>query len=317
MDIEPVMAEMTELVDRAATNEGPTATEIPGLLVHRITRRKTFEKWRANGPRISVIVQGKKVLRVQGKERSYDRSSYLVVSGEADFVGEVVEAEPFLSFCYEIPAEIVAETLLALADSGPPSREEPDLALIVPIDVEIARCGLRLLRAERDPVERKLIAPLVVRELVFRLLRSDAASALRSVVSRDEDAAKIGVAIRSIRGNTGRALSVEDIARHVGMSPSHFAHRFRVVARMSPMRYVRQLRLQHARQWMIAEGLRVNEAATRAGYESASHFTRDFKSEFGSAPGEYARRFREAESVMAESGASPAGSGVARERALA
>lgn len=294
MDVEPILEEMTSLVDSAATNEGSNPTAIPGLFVYRVTRPRTFWKSRTTGPRLSVIVRGKKVVSVRGKDFAYDRSKSLVLSGETDMVGEVVNAEPFLSFCYELPAAVVAETLLALADSEPPRpEEESNPALLVPLDAEIAERALRLLRAERDPIERKLIAPLVVRELVFRLLRSDAATAMRSVVRRDEDAAKIGGAIQFIRGNLGRALAVEDIARHVGMSPSHFAHRFRAVVRMSPMRYVRQLRLQHARQWMVIEGLRVNEAATRAGYVSASHFTRDFKTEFGAAPGEYARRFRD------------------------
>lgn len=312
MDVEAVLEEMTSLVDATATNQGPTATAIPGLLVHRLSRPMTFGKWRTSGPRLSVILRGRKVSRIRGKNVSHDRTKCLVLSGETDFVGEVVEAE-LLAFCYEIPAEIVAETLLALADGElPRRRDEPDPALIVPIDAAIADCALRLLRAERDPVERKLIAPLVVRELVVRLLRSDAAAALRSGVCREEDAAKIGGAIQFIRGNLGRALAVEDIARYVGMSPSHFAHRFRAVARMSPMRYVRQLRLQHARQWLIAEGLRVNEAATRAGYESASHFSRDFKTEFGAAPGTYAQRFREAETRMAGLDASSAGPGVVR-----
>ena len=317
MDIEPVLNELTELVDAAATTEGMTRTAIPGLFVHRLTRRGTFEKWRTFGPSVSVVVKGRKVSSYRGQELSYDRSNYLVVTGEADFIGNVVEAEPFLAFCYQIPAEIVAETLLALADAAPPAREEAIPAFVVPIDAAIAECSLRLLRAEHDPLERKLVAPLVIREIVFRLLRSDAAAALRSTVGRDEESVKIGTAMRFIRDNIGSPLAVEDIARHVAMSPSHFAHRFRAVARMSPMRYVRQLRLQHARRWMIADGLRVNEAASRAGYESTSHFTRDFKSEYGAAPGEYTKRFRLAETRIAELGTSPAGHDVAGYRAQA
>ncbi|WP_437626500.1 helix-turn-helix domain-containing protein [Sorangium sp. So ce1151] len=97
--------------------------------------------------------------------------------------------------------------------------------------------------------------------------------------------------MRFLRANVERPLSVEEVARHVAMSPSHFAHRFRAVARVSPMRYLKQLRLEHARTLLLS-GLRASEAAQRAGYESASHFTRDFKSRFGAAPGDYAERFR-------------------------
>ena len=318
MDIEGVLDELTVLVDAAATKEGTSHTAIPGLVVHRISKRTTFEKWRTFGPSFSVVVKGKKVSSYRGQELSYDRSSYFVVTGEADFIGNVVEAEPFLAFCYQVPAEIVAETLLALADAVPVAREEAvPPAFVVPIDRAIAECSLRLLRAERDPIERKLVAPLVIREIVFRLLRSDAAAALRGAVGRDEESVKIGTAMRFIRDNIGSPLAVEDLARHVAMSPSHFAHRFRAIVRMSPMRYVRQLRLQHARRWLVADGLRVNEAATRAGYESTSHFTRDFKSEYGAAPGEYTKRFRQAESRIAESGTSTAAPDLAELRAQA
>jgi len=89
-------------------------------------------------------------------------------------------------------------------------------------------------------------------------------------------------------------LSVEQVARHVAMSPSHFAHRFRAIARVSPMRYLRELRLHEARALLLGGGLRASQAALRVGYDSASHFTRDFKGSFGLAPTEYVRRVRDA-----------------------
>jgi AraC-like DNA-binding protein len=307
-----VLAELREQVAMMASAEGTTQTAVPGLLVHRLSKRSTFEKRRAYAPSLSLVVQGWKVSSYGGKRLVYDDTSYFVVTGEGEFVGETNGDPTFLALCFAIPPEIIGETLLALADAEACTATEPEPAFVAPLDVDMAHSVLRLLRAERDPIERKILVPLIVREIVLRLLRSDAAAALRGAVGRDEESTKIGTALRFIRDNVGRPLAVEDIARHVAMSPSHFAHRFRAIVRVSPMRYVRQLRLQHARRWMIADGLRVNEAATRAGYESTSHFTRDFKSAFGAAPGEYARRFRETESRIAESGAPRAASDVAR-----
>lgn len=319
MELEQVLAELTALVDGLARTEGTTPTAIPDLAVHRVSQPSIFEKERTYGPSVSVVVQGSKVSTHRGETFSYDRTKVLVVTGEADFVGDIVEAHPFLALCFPLPADVVAELLLSLpaVAAAPPPTDDPLPAFVTPLDLAIAQCLLRLFQAERDPLEREHVAPLVVRELVFRLLRSDAAAGLRRAVSRTDDAVKIGAAMRFVRDNVGRSLSVEEIARHVAMSPSHFAHRFRAVARMSPMRYVRQLRLQHARRWMIADGLRVNEAATRAGYESTSHFTRDFKSEYGSAPGEYARRFRATESRIMDFGTSTADQDIASCRAHA
>jgi AraC-like DNA-binding protein len=78
------------------------------------------------------------------------------------------------------------------------------------------------------------------------------------------------------------------------MSESHFAHRFSEVARVSPMRYLRQLRLDHARALMLGEGARPSEAAARAGFESPSHFNREFKRLYGAPPADYVRRLRAA-----------------------
>jgi AraC-like DNA-binding protein len=95
--------------------------------------------------------------------------------------------------------------------------------------------------------------------------------------------------MRLMRLQAFRPLSVEAIARQVAMSPSHFAHRFRAVARMSPMRFVKEVRLDAARTLLLNDGVRASEAALRVGYESAAHFSRDFKRRFGASPALYAR----------------------------
>jgi AraC-like DNA-binding protein len=155
-------------------------------------------------------------------------------------------------------------------------------------------------------MERKILAPLIVEEIVFRLLRSDAAAIVRRAVTHEQDA-HIQAAMRFIRENSTRRLSVKEMARHVAMSPSHFAHRFRAVARVTPMRYLKQVRLQEARRLLLADGLRIAETATRVGYESASHFARDFKSWFGTTPGALVRS-------IAGSGRTIAVQGIARAR---
>jgi AraC-like DNA-binding protein len=92
-----------------------------------------------------------------------------------------------------------------------------------------------------------------------------------------------------IRANAHRKLTVAQLAKRAAMSPSHFAHRFRDVAQVSPMRYLKHVRLDHARVLLLQQGLRAGEVATRSGYASLAHFTRDFKQHFGVAPGQYAR----------------------------
>jgi AraC-like DNA-binding protein len=292
---DPQHEELKALVSARATADGCADALYPGLHFYRVSRPTTFRKTHAHSPTFTAVVQGRKVARIAGVELFYDPCRYLVITGETDFEGTVLEAtpeRPYLSVALEIPADVVAKTLLALAEVDVEPLEEAVPAFVADLDSTIKSAVIRLLRAADDPIERRFVAPLVVDEIVFRLLRCDAAAVVRTAVRRDRDSEVVSRAMHFMRTNSARALSVEDIARHVAMSPSHFAHRFRAVARVSPMRYLKNVRMNEARDLLIATGARVAEAASRVGYESPSHFTRDFRSHFGAAPAEYARRFR-------------------------
>jgi len=284
-----------ELVGSRAEVEGVTEARFPGVRFYRVSRPATFRKTLYLGPTLTIVAQGRKVARFGSLELSYDPCRALVVTGEASCEGAIIEASherPYLAVCLAIPSDLVAKTLLALADANAPAAEETAPAFVSVLDGAIKEGVVRLLHAIDDPIERQIVAPLVLEEIVFRLLRSDAAAVVRRAVGRDRDDESIQEAMRYMRANADGALSVELIARHVAMSPSHFAHRFRAVARVSPMRYLKQIRMHEARALLLAPGLRVGEVVARVGYESASHFARDFKSYFGAPPGEFVRRFR-------------------------
>lgn len=289
--------------------EGRSDALHPGVHFYRATQPTRFHKTLAFGPTLTVVAQGRKVARFGALELEYAPCHYLVVTGEVTFDGEIVEAtpaEPYLAVCIELPCDLIARTLLALSDTEVGAGGAPAPAFVSPTEPAIKDTVTRLLRAIDDPLERRMVTPLVLEELVFRLLRTDAAAVLRGAVGRARDAAGIEQAMHYMRTHATRPLTVDEVARHVAMSPSHFAHRFRAVARTSPMRYLKQLRLQEARTLLLADGLRVGEVAARVGYESASHFTRDFKHYYGAAPAEWLRRFR-----IAGSGKRSAGPGIA------
>lgn len=280
-----------------APRDGIIDASYPGVHFYRASAPVRYRKTPIFGPRLIVAAQGSKYAHFPSGKLRYDANHYLVVTSGTQLEGEVVEAsadKPYLALCMGLAPEAVARTLLALADAAPPApppaeRSGPP-AFIAPLDGEVIGGVLRLLRALEDPVERRVLAPLVLDELVFRLLRSDAAAFVRGAV-REGDT-NIQEAMRYMRENATRALTVEQVARHVGMSGSHFAHRFSAVARVTPMRFLKQLRLDAARELMLGQSVRAGDAALQVGYESTSHFTRDFKQAFGAAPGEYVRRLR-------------------------
>lgn len=301
----PAPSPLATLIAARATQEGTTVTAFAGMCFYRVTKPVHYKKSAVLAPRLIVIAQGRKVARFEGGELAYDEDHFLVVTGETLFEGEVLEASPerpYLAMCMELAPDVVARTLLALADADPsatptpaPKEGAPLPAFVSKLDAPVTNAVARLLVSLDDPIERKVIAPLAVEELVFRLLRTEGAAIVRGAVRQGDGS--IQLAMQYIRANAGRALTVEGVARHVGMSPSHFAHRFTAVARVSPMRFLKHVRLDAARELLLADRARVGEIALRVGYESASHFTRDFKQIYGAAPAEYLRRFRDGASA--------------------
>ena len=278
-------------IARHAAGEGRAETPYAGLAVFRISSTSVVRKETAFGVTLGVVVQGSKALRVAGRTLQINPATYLVLTREMQYDARVQpegELRPYLGVSLTFPPELVAKAMTALAEGNDERSGPPTPAFTAPLEPALAEALSRLLNAVDDPVERRTLAPLAVEELVFRLLRSDAAAAMRGAL-RPGDARPITEAMRLMRMQAFRPLSVEAIARQVAMSPSHFAHRFRAVARMSPMRFVKEVRLDAARTLLLNDGVRASEAALRVGYESAAHFSRDFKRRFGASPALYAR----------------------------
>lgn len=291
-----ILAALRDEVRRRATREGSVASPFDGLSYFRVDAPAGWKRFDSPGVVVAVIVDRAKDIELAShRTLRYEPGSYVFFTREARYTSRIAEAtraRPYLSFAIVLDPEVVAETLLSMEDDlDDVAGGEDDDAWVERWDPPLGEAFLRLLRAVDDPLERRLVAPLVVREIVFRLLRSDHAGPLRRAVRADD--ARIRTAMQFVRANPAGSLTVEGLARHVAMSPSHFAHRFREIARMTPMRFVKNVRLREARLRMLRDGLRASEAALEVGYASPAHFTRDFKSHFGATPAAYARELRD------------------------
>ncbi len=285
---------LLSMVAARATREGRTDSLYPGLRYYRFSGPVECSKTQLLMPGIVVIVQGRKTARLGAHSLSYDELNYLVLGCEVTCNGTVVEASaeyPYLAIHLDLPPDLLVKTLIALADThAPVEPAEVAESFVSPVDSSVIEALLRLLPATDDPMDRHLIAPLVVEEIIVRLLRSEAAAAVRSAAGIARTAIRIQTAIQFIRENFSQPLSVDQLADQVAMSPSHFAHSFREISGVSPMRYLRDIRLDEARILMLGGGLRAGEAAAKVGFESAAHFAREFKNRFEATPTEYLRR---------------------------
>lgn len=287
--------ELRALVLPYAREPGIHSLGIPGGWVFRADGLADVQKRSSSMVSVGVVLQGRKRVNIDGRELYYDASECIVITGEAHYESCVVQAtpaEPYLSIVLAVPSDLVASTLVELASVTPPPPAPwvaPAAAFLARVDDRVLEPLCRLVRALDDPAERHIVAPLALRELVFRLLQSEAATALRRAACRGGDESRILAVMQFMRDHAARKLTVESLAKRAHMSPSHFAHRFRDVARVSPMRYLKHLRLEQARVALVRDGLRATEAAQRAGYASAAQFTRDFKQHFGLSPTQFLR----------------------------
>ncbi len=282
------------LAERWASAEGYSSSPMSGLLFNRCSKGQSCDKGIVNGVTLWLVLQGHARVRVHDLTFEVAPFRQFVITGETALHSTTSmpgDGRPFLSLNLTFSPEAIVKGLIALAGVGAEASAEPVPAFVSDMDPAILDVLVRLVESLDDPVERQLLGPIAVEECALRLLRSDAAATFRSVIGKHGDLAKIDEAMRFMQANRSRSLSVRDIARHVGMSESSFAHRFREVARTSPMRYLRQTRLDHARVLMLSAGARPSEAAAQVGFESTSHFTREFKRLYGAPPADYARRF--------------------------
>lgn len=286
---ESPLARVRELALRLTEGEGHTPILFPDMCVYRFSERATFRKGVTFGVTLGVVLQGEKHLVFAGCDQKLrvQENELLVITREVEHESVVMSASttrPYLGLSLCFSPDRVAKALLALSEAGGPTTQESVPAFVKVCDAPIADALERLLLAIADPLDKQLLAPLAIDEILFRLLRSDAAAAVRSAVGHGADANRILTSMHYIREHHARKLSVEEVARRVAMSSSHFAHRFRAVARISPMRYLREIRLERARSLLLENGARVSDVALRVGFESPAHFTREFKRRYGISP---------------------------------
>jgi AraC-like DNA-binding protein len=153
-----------------------------------------------------------------------------------------------------------------------------------PTDANLLDALVRLVRLLDSPFEGKVLAPLIIREIVFRLLTGGQRARLGHLLALARDAGRISKAIGHLRENFDQQLKMDNIARELGMSLSGFHHHFKAVTAMSPLHFQKQIRLQEARRLMLGEDLDAASAGFRVGYEDPSYFSREYKKLFGAPP---------------------------------
>ena len=303
--------ELIELIACAVREDG-TVEPLKGLHLNRYSST-TEPVHRVADPCFCVIAQGSKEIFLGNERYQYDSFHYLLVTAELPLVGHVLNASkdrPYLSLRLVLDPTLVGSVMVEVrngvfSDSGHSSPQNSEMvslatqAEVRAINVSLLDAGLldaavRLVRLLNTPTEAAFLAPLITREIIYRLLRGEQGDRLRYIAALSGYTPHIVKAIERLRKDFDQPLRIDSIARELGLSVSGFHHHFKAVTAMSPLQFQKQIRLQEARRLMLGEGLDAANAGYRVGYDDASHFNREYKNLFGLPPLRDVERLREA-----------------------
>ena len=90
-------------------------------------------------------------------------------------------------------------------------------------------------------------------------------------------------------------LSVEDLSKNVGMSRGSLYHKVLELTGLSPVEYIRSVKLDKAAALLIKSDLNISQIAYLVGFATPNYFAKSFKLKFGMQPSEYLNQYRKAE----------------------
>ncbi|MER7247255.1 AraC family transcriptional regulator [Kribbella sp. NPDC000426] len=273
------LAELRELIVGAVGREDA----IDGLLLS-VVDAPTPPTAGLASPTFALVAQGRKRLALGDQVFEYGAGDYVIVSVDLPVTGHFVEASkdaPCLGAGLELRPESIASLLLD-------ASEKPGGAVrgltVDHAPAELVDAMIRLLRLVHQPDDAPVLAPLVQREILWRLLRSPQGAAVREIGLADSSLSHVARVIGWIRKHYTEPFRVEDLAAMAGMSTSAFHRHFRTVTELTPIQFQKKIRLHEARLRVVGLGEDVTSAGYAVGYDSPSQFSREYRREFGTPP---------------------------------
>jgi AraC-like DNA-binding protein len=238
-------------------------------------------------PSIVIAVQGKKQLFVGGVPHLYDSSKFLITSLDLPAQSQVLEASPSrpcLGLALKLDLRVMAELITQYGLSFSSDKSGGMGVAVGTLSENIMNPIERLVELLDEPASIPVLAPLIQKEIHYRLLMSDQAARLWHIIAMGSQSQRIGNAINWLKQNYSSPLRVENLAEKAQMSSSTFHQRFRELTSMSPLQYQKWLRLNEARRLMLNDDYDAATASFEVGYESPSQFNREYSRMFGAPP---------------------------------
>ncbi len=288
-----LLSELCLLLMRHAT-EPFRLTSVPGLTLARSAATSPCMIAGLYAPMICIIAQGSKQVMVGSSTLDYDTGKYLISSVDLPVSARIMDAtpeNPYLAVALVLDLKLLAEVALDL----PKGYEERGLHRGIAVG---SRCPdllegfVRLLRLLESPSDVAPLAPLILREIYYRLLTGEEFAFVRQIAMTEGRQAQVLKVIDWIRHHYAKPLHIDALARLASMSPASLHRQFKALTAMSPLQYQKQIRLQKAQQIMLSESKDAASAGYEVGYSSPSQFSREYQRMFGTPPHQHMHGMR-------------------------
>ncbi|KOP68306.1 AraC family transcriptional regulator [Bacillus sp. FJAT-18019] len=287
--------ELTKIIEIHTGLDGTQMTDIPSLFFSRYSYH-SGPNYGVHKPSLCIVVQGMKEVLLSQERFRYGPADYLVKSVNLPITGQVTEASsevPYLALKLEFTPTEILEVLREF-EMGIEKKENTKRGMYVSrIEPSLLDSVTRLARLLETPKDIKVLAPLIRKEIIYRVLQGEHGGMLKQIAIEGSSTNQISDVIRHIMNNYEKSFKIEELTEIANMSVSSLHRHFKEVTAMSPIQFQKQLRLQEARSLLLSESEDAADIAFRVGYESPSQFSREYSRMFGLPPKEDVKRLRE------------------------
>lgn len=277
---------LAERIARWTVEKGQPDTPIPDLQLRR-WEAPTESSSYLHEPSICLIAQGDKRVLLGEEIYIYDAHHFLISSVNLPIMAQITGAsseKPYLGLMLKLDRKAIAQMMVDSNLPAPRVQESSRGMAVGEVSAPLLGAFQRLIDLLYEPEDIPVLAPLIQREILYRLLVGEQGPRLRQTVAAGSQSHQIARSIDWLKDNFAQQLRIDDLAAHARMSTSTFHHHFRALTAMSPLQFQKRLRLHEARRLMLTDHLDASTAAFQVGYESPSQFNREYSRMFGAPP---------------------------------
>ncbi|MGV6874110.1 AraC family transcriptional regulator N-terminal domain-containing protein [Pseudochelatococcus sp. B33] len=285
---------LTDIIGRHAPENGTHPCPLPGVKLLR-SSTPTMPMPVIYKPTLCLVAQGRKRAVLGTTAFIYDPASYLIASVDLPVMGAVIEAtadRPYLCLQIDLDMAVLGELAIHHPARHPDAGEVAAGLTLNKTTPALLGAALRLVGLLDTPEDIEALAPLTIREILYRLLTGASSNIIRQMAQADSRLNQIARAIVWIRTHFRDVCPIEQAAEIAGMSRSTFHAHFKAITSMSPLEFRTHLRMQEAQRLMVSDAMDAASAGFSVGYGSPSQFSRDYARIFGMPPARHASRLR-------------------------